>query len=122
MKWGLLAGASALAIMAGEGWFGRYRDGSFAAAFNRHSRGAWTGCRDGGEPASEPVDSSAITRDFLLYFIVPQWTAAGVADWLCHRASRIEQTTGARESLLHLLMLVEVGGNSPSRFCGYTHR
>jgi hypothetical protein len=44
-----------------------------------------------------------------MYFIVPLWTAAGVADWACHRASRIEETSGAKESLLHLLMLVEVG-------------
>jgi hypothetical protein len=45
----------------------------------------------------------------LLYFILPIWLLAGCADWLCHRASRIETTTGAKESLLHLLMFAEVG-------------
>ncbi|GAB2562050.1 diguanylate cyclase [Dyella jejuensis] len=45
----------------------------------------------------------------LMYFVMPLWLAAGFADWLCHRATRIESTTGAKESLIHLLMFVEVG-------------
>lgn len=44
----------------------------------------------------------------LMYLILPLWFAAGVADWLCHRASGIERTTGAKESLIHLLMLGEI--------------
>jgi hypothetical protein len=45
----------------------------------------------------------------LLYFILPLWLAAGFADYLCHRASNIETTSGYKESLLHLLMFFEVG-------------
>ncbi|OZI81998.1 diguanylate cyclase [Bordetella genomosp. 6] len=45
----------------------------------------------------------------LLYFIMPLWILAGVADWLCHRASDIAHTAGPRESLLHLLMFAEIG-------------
>ena len=45
----------------------------------------------------------------LMYFILPLWLAAGFADWLCHRASHIETTSGAKESVFHLLMLVEMG-------------
>ncbi|MBW8908916.1 MAG: diguanylate cyclase [Mesorhizobium sp.] len=45
----------------------------------------------------------------LMYFLLPVWLIAGFADWLCHRASHIESTTGAKESLIHLLMFVEVG-------------
>jgi hypothetical protein len=44
----------------------------------------------------------------LLYFILPLWLAAGFADYLCHRASSIELTTGYKESLIHLLMFSEV--------------
>lgn len=51
-------------------------------------------------------DPSAL---LLMYFVLPLWFAAGVADWLCHRATRIETTTGAKESLIHLLMFAEVG-------------
>ena len=47
--------------------------------------------------------------EVLLYFLVPLWLAAGVADWFCHRASHIETTTGVKESLIHLLMFGEVG-------------
>lgn len=56
-----------------------------------------------------PPTTEEITRSFLLYFIVPLWLAAGVADWICHRAAHIETTTGAKESLIHLLMMIEVG-------------
>lgn len=45
----------------------------------------------------------------LMYFILPVWLLAGCADWLCHRASHIEKTTGAKESMLHLLMFAEIG-------------
>ena len=45
----------------------------------------------------------------LMYFLLPVWLIAGFADWLCHRATHIETTTGAKESLIHLLMFVEVG-------------
>ena len=45
-----------------------------------------------------------------MYFVLPIWLLAGFADWLCHRASHIESTTGAKESLIHLLMFAEVGG------------
>jgi hypothetical protein len=44
----------------------------------------------------------------LLYFVLPLWLAAGFADYLCHRASSIELTTGYKESLIHLLMFSEV--------------
>ena len=45
----------------------------------------------------------------LMYFVLPIWLLAGFADWLCHRATHIETTTGAKESLIHLLMFGEVG-------------
>ncbi|SOD42685.1 diguanylate cyclase [Nitrosovibrio sp. Nv4] len=45
----------------------------------------------------------------LMYFILPLWLLAGFADWLCHRASHIETTAGAKESIFHLVMLAEMG-------------
>src|SRR5215831_17920217 len=50
---------------------------------------------------------SDLIRACLMYFVVPLWIAAGFADWLCHRSSHIEHNAGARESLLHLLLLGE---------------
>lgn len=48
-------------------------------------------------------------ESILLYFVLPLWIATGFADWVCHRATRIERTTGTRESIFHLAMLAEVG-------------
>ncbi len=44
----------------------------------------------------------------LSYVILPLWVIAGFLDYLCHRRSHIERATGARESLIHWLMLLEV--------------
>jgi hypothetical protein len=49
-----------------------------------------------------------ITQGVLMYFVLPLWLLAGFADYLCHRATNIETTTGAKESLLHLLQFAEM--------------
>ena len=50
-----------------------------------------------------------VTRNVLMYFVLPLWLFAGFADYLCHRASSIATTAGPKESLIHLLMLTEMG-------------
>ncbi|WP_144639463.1 diguanylate cyclase [Bordetella genomosp. 13] len=50
-----------------------------------------------------------IAVGILLYFIVPLWLLAGVADWFCHRATDIARTAGPAESVLHLLQFTEIG-------------
>jgi hypothetical protein len=40
----------------------------------------------------------------LLYLLVPLWLLVGVGDWFCHKKSRIESTSGLKESVIHLLM------------------
>src|SRR3954449_4301548 len=54
------------------------------------------------------MDTADILRSMLMYVVLPLWLAAGFADYLCHRAARIERTSGWRESLLHLLQLAEM--------------
>jgi hypothetical protein len=44
----------------------------------------------------------------LAWGIFPLWLAAGGADWLCHRRSRIEETSGTRESWLHVVAFFEI--------------
>lgn len=44
-----------------------------------------------------------------LHLLLPLWLLAGFADWCCHRQQRIERSAGLKESLLHLLMLAELG-------------
>lgn len=45
----------------------------------------------------------------LIYFILPLWLIAGFADWVCHRKSHIESTSGPKESVLHFLQFGEIG-------------
>jgi len=52
---------------------------------------------------SDPIEA------LLLYVIMPVWFLAGFADYLCHRATDIEHTSGFKESLFHLLMFFELG-------------
>jgi hypothetical protein len=44
-----------------------------------------------------------------MFFLVPLWLLAGFADWYCHYKARIEHSSGAAESYIHILMLVEMG-------------
>jgi hypothetical protein len=54
------------------------------------------------------MNTAEVTRNVLMYFILPLWLAAGFADYLCHRAAHIERTSGVKESLLHLLQFGEI--------------
>ncbi len=53
-----------------------------------------------------PQDPTAL---ILAYFVVPFWLSVGLLDWACHRETSIETTTGAKESLIHLLLFFELG-------------
>jgi hypothetical protein len=55
------------------------------------------------------ASTDALLHGFLWYVLFPVWLAAGFGDWLCHRRSRIEQTSGFRESLLHALQAAQLG-------------
>jgi len=43
------------------------------------------------------------------YVLIPLWLMAGLADYLCHRATDIERTAGWKESVFHLVMFAEAG-------------
>ncbi|MHA6718959.1 hypothetical protein ACX40Y_05855 [Sphingomonas sp. RS6] len=93
----LLATASAAALSLGAGVLARYRSRKAAA--------------EGSVSAEEPLgfqdEARAVTRKAIQYFVVPMWLAAGLADWWCHRRTEIEDTTGLKETLIHLTMLGE---------------
>jgi hypothetical protein len=61
------------------------------------------------------------TRRYLLYFVLPAWIGAGLLDWQRHRQTKIEETGGTHESLIHALTMAELGlpirSNSHSRMC-----
>jgi hypothetical protein len=55
------------------------------------------------------MTSSGAAAWILLWLVIPAWIGAGLLDWQCHRAARIERTSGARESMLHLVLFAEIG-------------
>jgi hypothetical protein len=59
------------------------------------------------EQARQEVDDAA--RRYLMYAIMPVWAIAGFLDWLWHRQTHIETTSGVKESAMHLLMMAEAG-------------
>jgi hypothetical protein len=50
----------------------------------------------------------SVTQNVLMYFVLPLWLAAGLADYFCHRAANIEGTSGVKETVLHLLQFGEM--------------
>jgi len=89
---------SAAALSLGAGLLARQR-----------SRRAAPGRLDAVQAEGFEPTAREVTRNVLKYFVMPVWLAAGVSDWRLHRATRIEQTTGLKESLMHLLMMAEAG-------------
>jgi hypothetical protein len=45
----------------------------------------------------------------ILYGVLPLWGITGFFDWCCHRATRIEHTSGIKESAMHSLMGIQLG-------------
>ena len=64
----------------------------------------------GEEPTAESgVDVEQASRAFLNYVLLPVWMLPGLGDYLCHRAAKIERTSGTHESLTHMLMISTSG-------------
>lgn len=59
-------------------------------------------------PGRKDSAEEAVQR-LLLGGVLPLWLGAGAADWYLHKRTRIEETSGARESLIHHLMFAETG-------------
>ncbi|MFD5394196.1 diguanylate cyclase [Streptomyces sp. NPDC127097] len=55
------------------------------------------------------LDAEDTSRRFLMYGVMPLWFVPSVADWVMHRRTRIEETSGVRESAVHALMMAEAG-------------
>jgi hypothetical protein len=66
----------------------------------KHAFGAYT---------EAMLDAGFLLRHYLLFFILPLWIVAGFMDYLLHKRTHIEDTAGAKESLLHVLQLCEAG-------------
>src|SRR5688572_20667372 len=47
--------------------------------------------------------------NLILYGLLPLWGIAGFIDWCCHRATKVESTSGLKESLVHSVMGIQLG-------------
>lgn len=54
------------------------------------------------------METSDLLINTLLFLFLPLWGIAGFVDWCCHRATKIEHTSGLKESLMHSLMGIQM--------------
>jgi hypothetical protein len=62
------------------------------------------------------VAADDLLRTILLDVVLPLWVLAGLADWACHRATRIELRSGVAESNFHLGLYGLVGAAGLAAF------
>ena len=55
------------------------------------------------------ADLRELLPGFMFWVLLPLWTLAGIADYLLHRRTKIERTSGRGESWLHVLQAGETG-------------
>ena len=55
------------------------------------------------------TDAESASTRYVLFVLVPLWIVPGVLDWYWHKQTDIENTSGLKESLIHSLMMGEVG-------------
>jgi hypothetical protein len=55
------------------------------------------------------MSTAQAAQAILMYVLVPLWIVAGTLDWLCHRRTRIQDTSGLPENAFHWLLLAEGG-------------
>src|SRR5579862_3060494 len=78
---------------------------------------AWTQAVSGGvllgvagrraRRGSRVPAAAAAMRRLTTYFIIPIWIGGGFLDYIWHRRTHIETTSGLSESLCHTLMMAE---------------
>ncbi|MDQ6929186.1 MAG: diguanylate cyclase [Candidatus Eremiobacteraeota bacterium] len=62
-----------------------------------------------GEAEKKDATTAKITKAYLTYVVMPLWIVPGFGDYLFHRKTKIEKTSGTHESLIHGLMMTSIG-------------
>ena len=58
---------------------------------------------------AEPLDVHRTLQRVLLYGILPLWVVPGFVDYVFHRKTHIESTSGTHESLIHGMQMTSIG-------------
>jgi hypothetical protein len=61
------------------------------------------------QPGAGSFDVEKASQTFLTFVLLPLWMLPGFGDYWCHRASKIERTSGTHESITHMLMISSTG-------------
>src|SRR5436305_4005239 len=80
----------------------------FGFVLPRNRRGKVRNAPDLGD-LERTVGVEQAMRRYLLYFLMPLWMVTGLLDWYHHRRTKIEKTAGTHESMIHILMMSEIG-------------
>jgi hypothetical protein len=59
--------------------------------------------------SADASDVQSVTIRYLMYVLLPAWFGPSIADYVMHRRTGIEHTSGLPESRIHALMMTEVG-------------
>lgn len=57
----------------------------------------------------DATDVESATLRYMLYIMLPAWFIPGILDYIMHRRTNIAHTSGTRESIIHAMMMTEVG-------------
>jgi hypothetical protein len=60
-------------------------------------------------PREDAFDVEQASQTFLTCVLLPLWLVPGFGDYWCHRAAKIERTSGTHESITHMLMISSTG-------------
>lgn len=60
-------------------------------------------------PDHPPMATNEVLTLILMYVFLPLWGIAGFIDWCCHRATKIETTSGIIETIMHSIMGIQIG-------------
>jgi hypothetical protein len=55
------------------------------------------------------MSAEAAAEWLVMAVVIPLWIVAGTCDWLCHRSTDIERTSGLPENVFHWLLFAEGG-------------
>jgi hypothetical protein len=61
------------------------------------------------EAHADPIDAHRAMQSVTLYAIIPLWIVPAFVDYLFHRKTCIEKTSGTHESLIHALQMSSAG-------------
>ena len=63
---------------------------------------------DPREVSADLADVESVTVRYLMYVLLPAWFVPGIADYVMHRRTGIERTSGLGELAIHALMMAEI--------------